>query len=161
MKLLTFVILFSLQALANQANAQAAPHNFDITCDSMNVWDDSRSQGTPLAPDESWSIRIQNSDASDDQYAFTMTKYKNGEVVLGPLVVPVDFSYYQISSSTGAISISIPGNCQEGECGRLTVNRLGLPFSTLDPFIMYGWSSAPLTVTHAMDYRCVIQGVEE
>ena len=158
MKTLMFLILLALQVLANQANAQAGPHNFDITCDSMNIWDDPRNQGTPLAPDESWSIHVHNIDATGDQSAFTMTQYKNGVIVLGPLLVPVNFSYYQVSSSTGAISISIPGSCRGGECGRLTVNRLGLPFST-DPFIMYGWSSAPLTVTAAMEYRCQIQGL--
>lgn len=144
-------------------NAHAGARGFLLECESINYWKSSSSAGKPLALDESWSLRVSAEDSSAEQYVVTMVKRKRGTIVRGPYQVPVVFRYIYTprpGTPTGAISISIRGRCPGGACGRLTVNRLAVPFSS-EPFIMYGWSTQPLTVQEAMEYRCQIQGVEQ
>ncbi len=150
------VIVTSLLPILSMT-AEAAPHNFTITCDSINHWTDSRLKAPPLALDEKWSIRISSKTEDTENYFFTMSKTKGSAVVEGPFDVPVNLGFYPAGPIAGEISVSIPGDCSGGECGRLTLDHLNL--TSNDPFIAYGWSLRPLTVSSAMEYRCQIQGV--
>jgi hypothetical protein len=156
-----YIFIFAISILSFSTYAKAEPRNFFITCDSINRWSVPPIGHTlpPLSADEAWTIRIQNDNSSSENYSLVMTHTKSGQVAQGPFHVPVKFLYFKETSESGSISISIPGNCNGGECGQLTADHVVNPNSTA-PFIMYGWSLQPLTVKAAMEYRCQVQGID-
>lgn len=134
-----------------------------ITCESLNAWVDLSNGATPLASGEAWSIRMEsvsvlqpNGTYFTQDFAFTMEKRKNGALIEGPYQVPASMTEDMRNNSFGlGFSLSgAPPDAQEN--GRFTIKRLPLPYSA-DPFVMYGWSTQPVTVPSAMFYICQVQ----
>jgi hypothetical protein len=155
MKLFILAIAMTMTHLAQAS--------FYITCESINKSVDSR-DSAPLAEGESWSIEMKgdgNPRKSDnwieEKYQIKMTKLKGQQVVEGPFEVQSDLTQFD-TENYSSLSFSIPKAAAPFEGGRFTIQELSKPYSS-DPFIMYGWSTEPQTVTSAMFYFCNIQGI--
>lgn len=156
-----FILLLSL--ILSGASAHAS---FSILCKSSNQWV-TETLDQPLGAGEIWIIEMEGlgdpkpvaigSPNITETYKIKMTKRRNNQVIDGPYVIQSILTQFE-ESHESSLSFSLPSGTSSIEDGRFTIRRLPKPYS-IHPFVMYGWSKVPVTVSAAMYYQCQIEDV--